>query len=405
MSAAEPLGRSAATGVELDVVDVRFTVGASAGYEVMVGAGALDELPRLLREYCPAHRYVVIADANVAELYGDRVVALASQVGVDVDLLTFPAGETNKTRETWARLSDEMLVLGVGRDAAVLALGGGVTGDLAGFVAATYLRGLPLVQLPTSLLAMIDSSVGGKTGVDTPAGKNLVGAFHQPAFVLADVETVRTLPAREVRAGLAEAVKHGAIADREYFEWIAAAAGRVGELEPAAISELIARSVRIKAAVVSADEREGGLRKTLNFGHTLGHAFEALSRFELLHGEAIAIGMVAEARLGEIVGVTRAGTAERLRTVMEMLGLPTAIPANFEAEAILALTRVDKKARAGRVEYALIEEIGVASRGGGGYGVVVGDGEVVTVVNRPLPPTSPSSGRRSSPAAPSPPRP
>lgn len=344
-------------------VPVRVPPGPAADYEVRVGAGVWAELPALLRERCPAHRYALIADDRVAALYGERILGLLGGAGLRADLLAFPAGEASKSRERWGALSDAMLAAGLGRDAAVLALGGGVAGDLAGFVAATYMRGLPVVQLPTSLLAMIDSSVGGKTGIDTPAGKNLLGAFHPPRLVLADVDALRTLPAAELRAGLAEAIKHGAIADAAYLERIEASLDAVLAAEPAATVPLIGRSVEIKADVVARDEREAGPRKTLNFGHTLGHAVEAASQFRLLHGEAVAIGMVAEARLGERIGVSAGGTARRLQGVLRRAGLPVEIPPDLDRNRILTLTRADKKARGGAVEYALVRRIGKAGWG------------------------------------------
>lgn len=342
-------------------------------YEVRIGPGQIDGLAEQLREACPAHRYAVIADSRVADLYGDRVVQAAAAGGARVDLFRFPEGEANKNREQWAAVSDAMLAAGLGRDAAVIALGGGVTGDLAGFVAASYLRGLPMVQMPTTILAMIDSSVGGKTGVDTPAGKNLIGAFHQPMRVLADTDTLKTLPLEQIRSGIAEGVKHGAISDAAYFRRTVEQAGNLLRLDPGAVTDFLRRSVEIKAAVVAADEREGGVRKTLNFGHTIGHAVEAISEFQLLHGEAVSIGMVAEARLGERMGVTRKGAAAELAGALAGFGLPTAIPEAYSAEAVLAFTRLDKKARQGRVEYALIEDIGVASPGTGSYGLPVED--------------------------------
>lgn len=360
-------------------VEVSFANSATArGYSIHIGGGTLATLGARLAAECPAHRYIVIADSRVAGLYGQQVIDACGDV--PVDLLAFPEGEAHKNREQWADLSDRMLVAGVGRDAAVLALGGGVTGDLAGFVAATYLRGLPLVQLPTSLLAMIDSSVGGKTGVDTDAGKNLIGAFHQPTFVLADVSLLRTLAPEHLRSGLAEAIKHGAISDADYFDWIAERTREILGLDDEAVTRLVERSVAIKAAVVSADEREGGLRKTLNFGHTLGHAIEAASDFGLLHGEAIAIGMIAEARLGEALGVTATGTAYRLTELIDAAGLPTSIPAELDPGRILELTRVDKKARGGQVEYALIERVGAASRGTGSWGQPVDDEAVAEAI-------------------------
>jgi 3-dehydroquinate synthase len=255
-----------------------------------------------------------------------------------------------------------------------------VTGDLAGFVAATYMRGLPLVQLPTSLLAMIDSSVGGKTGVDTPAGKNLVGAFLQPAVVIADTATLSTLPIRELRAGMVEAVKHGAIADASYFESIANDLPALLALDAEKTAGLVLRSVEIKAQVVGLDEREGGQRKMLNFGHTIGHAVEALSGFQLLHGEAIAIGMVVEAALGESIGVTEPGSEEALRELLQRLGMPVTLPPEMNPEGVLAAARSDKKARKGRVEYSLIERIGAASAADGGWAWPVEDAVVLEVL-------------------------
>lgn len=350
-------------------------------YEVRIGDGLLDHLAEHLAAACPAHRYAVIADDRVAGLYAERVLAGAGATGSRVNLFTFPAGEASKTRATWADLSDAMLDAGLGRDAAVLALGGGVVGDLAGFVAATFLRGVPLVQIPTTMLAMIDSSVGGKTGVDTRAGKNLIGSFHQPRRVIADTATLATLPPQEVRSGLAEAIKHGAIADAAYFEETEAAGRAILALDADALARLVARSVEIKAAVVGADEREAGLRKILNFGHTIGHAVEAASRFALLHGEAIAIGMVVEAVIGEAIGTTEPGTARTLERVLGRFGLPTTIPSGLAREGILELTRLDKKARRGKVEYALLERIGAVSPGTGSYGVAVEDEAVLAALS------------------------
>jgi 3-dehydroquinate synthase len=353
---------------------------SARAYEVLIGDGLLRDLPSLLAAACPAHRYVLISDDRVAPLHASAAENSLRGAGATVDIFTFPAGEANKSRETWSRLSDAMFAEGVGRDAAVLALGGGVTGDLAGFVAATYMRGLPLVHLPTSLLAMIDSSVGGKTGVDTPAGKNLVGAFLQPAVVIADTATLATLPIRELRAGMVEAVKHGAIADASYFESIANDLSSLLALDAEKTAGLVLRSVEIKAQVVGLDEREGGQRKMLNFGHTIGHAVEALSGFQLLHGEAIAIGMVVEAALGESIGVTEPGTSEALRELLQRLGMPVTLPAEMNPEGVLAATRSDKKARKGRAEYSLIERIGTASAADGAWAWPVEDAVVLEVL-------------------------
>lgn len=336
---------------------------AGTGYEVLVGGGLFGALPSILSRFCAAQRYAVITDDRVAELYALKLSRSLHAAGSRTDVFVFSAGEVNKTRETWATVSDAMLEAGLGRDTALIAFGGGVPGDLGGFVAATYMRGLPLVQVPTTLLAMIDASVGGKTGVDTPMGKNLVGAFHQPRAVVIDPLLLHTLPEVHIRAGLAEAVKHGAIADEEYLGWIEQSAPDLLAGDVDALTRLIIRSVEIKSEIVSSDEREEGRRKLLNFGHTVGHAVEALSGYSMLHGEAVSVGMVEEARIGERMGVTAPGTANRLRKVLSGLGLPTAVPIELDTARVVEWTRSDKKARNGRVEYALIGRLGAGSPG------------------------------------------
>ena len=353
----------------------------SRGYEVLVGSGLFGSLATVLSRFCPAHRYAVVTDDRVAELYAVRLSRMLHGAGYRTDVFAFTAGEEQKTRETWSLVSDAMLESGCGRDTALIAFGGGVPGDLGGFVAATYMRGLPFVQVPTSLLAMIDASVGGKTGVDTPAGKNLVGAFHQPHCVVIDPELLQTLPDAHLRAGMAEAVKHGAIADAEYLEWIDQESDRLLAGDPQALSRLIVRSVEIKAEIVAKDEKESGPRKLLNFGHTIAHAIEALSDYSMLHGEAVAVGMVEEARIGERSGVTAPGTSARLRKLLTKLGLPTSLPIDFGAEQVIDRTRTDKKARNGRVEYALIQEVGTPVIGKEGrWGHPVADETVAEVL-------------------------
>jgi 3-dehydroquinate synthase len=318
-------------------------------------------LPRLLADHCPATRFAIITDTQVAALHAEAVRAALS-ARTDVLVATFPAGEKSKTRETWAALSDRLLEAGMGRDAAILALGGGVVGDVAGFVAATYLRGIPYVQLPTTLLAMIDSSVGGKTGVDTTAGKNLVGAFHQPRLVVADVATLKTLPSAHLAAGLAEALKHGAIADRPYFERLVAARDRLMDRDVGELASAVTESVRIKVLVVLGDEREQGRRSILNFGHTVGHAIETASGYSLLHGEAIAIGMVVEASIGVQLGVTDRGDAHALTSALEQFGLPVSVPAGMDHDHLLDAMGHDKKARAGVIRLSLISKLGYPAK-------------------------------------------
>lgn len=326
---------------------------------MLIEAGLRHRIPDLLQAHAPAHRYAVISDSNVAPLYGEEAVASCRGTGLTADLFTFPAGEEHKTRRQWSILTDLLLEAGLGRDAAVVAVGGGVTGDLAGFVAATFLRGVPMVQVPTSLVAMVDASVGGKTGVDVRAGKNLVGAFHPPRVVLVDPETVATLPVRERAEGLAEAVKHGAVADEEYFEDLVGRSERLLSGDSEAVRSAVLRSVQIKAGIVSEDEREEGIRQILNFGHTYGHALEAASGYRVGHGTAVAAGMVLEARLGERAGITEAGTARRLEDALRGFGLGRVPRPDGGTPAVLRHLAADKKARAGESRFVLLTRLGV----------------------------------------------
>ena len=331
-----------------------------ASYDILIGSGLVHQLDKILPEYCPAAAYALISDEHVGKSYGEPLATALTEAGVHVELFTFPAGEWSKTRDTWASLSDRMLAAHLGRDSAVIALGGGVVNDLAGFVAATYLRGVPLVQVPTSLLAMIDSSIGGKTGVDVPAGKNLLGAFHQPRVVVADPELLGSLSSVQLAAGLAEAVKHGVIADAEYFAFLEAEYAAIFAKHAPALERVVRRSVEIKAAVVGQDEREKGKRAILNFGHTVGHAIEATSKYEVLHGEAVAIGMVYEGRVAETLGIAAAGTSQRIRAVLERLHLPVERPDASHVDDLIAAMRADKKVRAGEIRLALPRAIGTA---------------------------------------------
>jgi len=337
------------------VVHVRCT---GRSYPVLIGHDILDGLAALLKEHAPAARYALIADENVANLYASDVTQALQASGLLVTRHTFSAGEPSKNRDEWARLSDELTDAGVGRDGVVIALGGGVTGDLAGFVAATFMRGIGVVQVPTSLVAMVDASVGGKTGVDTPAGKNLVGAFHPPQFVAIDPGVARTLPRRQRAEGLVEAVKHGAIVDRDYLDQIEGLLPEALDGDAEAIRTVVTGSVMIKARIVSEDENEAGLRQVLNFGHTIGHGLEAASDFELSHGVAVGLGMILEARLGERLGVTKSGTESRLTNVLRRLGVPLELPDRLDKDRILRFISRDKKARDGVPRYVLLEQIG-----------------------------------------------
>ncbi len=332
--------------------------GWARGYPIRVGNGIRRSLPSLISGYVKAHRYAVMADERVAALYGREISEGLNRGGKKALLFTFPPGEGSKSREEWARLTDAMLEAGFGRDCAVVAVGGGVTGDLAGFVAATFMRGVPFVQVPTSLVAMIDSSVGGKTGVDVPSGKNLVGAFHPPRLVVVDPEVAVTLPRSERAQGLAEAVKHGAILDPVYLADLETNIPCVMNGEVGATGRVVVRSIEIKAGVVSKDERESGLRKILNFGHTLGHAVETAAGYALPHGSCVALGMVLEARVGEQLGITRKGTSETVARMVGLLELPSELPPGLDPQRVLKLTHSDERGRKGRPRYVLLAELG-----------------------------------------------
>lgn len=346
--------------------DVRIEVGSGAGtYPVLIRPGLLDDLPGLLSEYAPARRYAVISDDRVAPLYGEAAVERCRAQGLEADLLTFPEGEAHKTRKSWSILTDTMLAARFGRDSVVVAIGGGVTGDLAGFVAATFLRGVPVVQVPTSLVAMIDASVGGKTGVDAKAGKNLVGAFHPPRAVLADPLTIGTLPEEERAQGLAEALKHGAILDEDYFEGLVDEADALMAGRTSSVLAAVVRSVELKAAVVSADEREAGRREILNFGHTYGHALESAAEYRFGHGSAVAVGMILEARLGERMGITESGTAERLEAGLRPFGLGGEELTGLSLSQVMGFLGADKKVRSGSGRFVLLQRLGQLAGDGG----------------------------------------
>ena len=349
-------------------------------YPVTVEPGSLSRLGEFVRGKTSAHRYAVITDTNVAPLYGSIA---AEALGIDQgDVLVFPAGESSKTRGTWGWVTDELIARGFGRDSAVVSLGGGVVVDLAGFVAATYMRGIPIVHVPTTLLAMIDASIGGKTGVDTHFGKNLVGAFHQPSAVLVDPQVLDSLPLSELRTGFAEALKHGAIADRVYFDSVVRAIPEVLYDEQAgdSLTGLIVGSIEIKAGIVGRDELEAGVRKTLNFGHTIAHAVEMLSGYSMAHGEAVSIGMTLESRIAERLGIAVSGTERELQDALRSAGLPVTLPDGMDADRMLEVMRSDKKARAGSVQYALPRAIGEMAGADSGWTVRVDEAIVREVL-------------------------
>lgn len=333
----------------------RFHVrGMGAGYDVLVQPGGLHDLGRLLQERGLAGPVALVSDEQVAGFWLKTAVTSLAAAGYAVHPVLIPPGEAHKTLATVNHLWDAFLQAGLERSSTVVALGGGVVGDLAGFAAATFLRGVNWVGVPTSLLAMVDASVGGKTGADLPQGKNLIGAFHPPRLVLADPDTLHTLPLEERRSGMAEVVKHGVIGDPELFALCAKGETAVAQDWP----ELVRRAMAVKIRIIQADPFEKGQRAALNLGHTIGHAVELVSGFRLRHGEAVAIGMVVEAQFAVQIGLAEKGLAEQLAAVLAGLGLPVAIPAELDRRAIIRAVGVDKKRKDGQVKFALPRQVG-----------------------------------------------
>ena len=330
---------------------------ADRAYPILIGDGLLSDAAVLSRQI-KARDLLLVSNTTVAPLYADRVRAALTDRRV-VELL-LPDGEQYKNLQHVSRVLDVLIANAFGRDCQVLALGGGVVGDLAGFAASCYQRGVAFVQLPTTLLAQVDSSVGGKTGVNHPGGKNMIGAFHQPAVVIADTATLATLPPRELRAGLAEVVKYGLIFDPKFLAWIEDNVDALLKLDPSALAHAIHRSCELKADVVRRDERESGDRALLNLGHTFGHAIETATGYtEWLHGEAVAAGMVIAADMSARLGLLKDADVRRVRTLLERIGLPVE-PPRFGAQRALDCMRVDKKVKAGRIRLVLLEKLGAA---------------------------------------------
>ncbi|MEO6029033.1 MAG: 3-dehydroquinate synthase [Candidatus Binatia bacterium] len=340
----------------MEVVNVEL---GERAYPIYVGSGCLGDVGTRLAETRCGKRVAVVTNSTIAKFYlGPTVTALAA-AGFDPAIIQIPDGEEHKNLAWLAFVYDRLIDAGIDRGGAVVALGGGVVGDLTGFAAATYLRGVACVQVPTTLLAQIDASIGGKTGINHSAGKNLLGAFKQPRFVLADVDCLRTLPRREFVAGLAEVIKTGAILDADLFALLEAELPAILRQDRDLMVRIVRASCQLKALVVSEDETEGGYRAILNFGHTIGHAIENLTDYTtFLHGEAVAIGMVAAVRVSHRLGLCDADTVSRLTHLIERCGLPVEIPGDLGREAIAIAMRTDKKALSGSIKFICLESIG-----------------------------------------------
>jgi 3-dehydroquinate synthase len=326
-------------------------------YPILIGRGLIEDAEALER-HIPARDIVLVSNVTVAPLYAKKLArSLASKRIVEIDL---PDGEQHKTLSTVSRILDVMVANRLGRDCAVIALGGGVVGDMAGFAAASYQRGVAYVQIPTTLLSQVDSSVGGKTGVNHPGGKNLIGAFHQPIAVIADTSTLDSLPPRELRAGLAEVIKYGLIRDSAFFDWLELNLDRLLNRDPDALAYAIARSCEIKAEIVGRDEREQGERALLNLGHTFGHAIESATGYKTwLHGEAVGAGMLMAAAMSHECGEMRPEDVDRLRNMLKKTGLPVAAK-EVSIDTALENMQIDKKVKSGRIRLVLLRGIGTS---------------------------------------------
>ncbi|MGB3212713.1 MAG: 3-dehydroquinate synthase [Desulforhopalus sp.] len=327
-------------------------------YPILIEKGCLQKVGGDLLNRNIAKRYGVVADDLVADLYGDVVMESLRTAGIQAELLSFPNGEANKTLQTIGDLAGKLARLGFDRKDALIGLGGGVTGDITGFLASSYMRGIPFVQIPTTLLAQVDSSVGGKTGVDIPEGKNLVGSFYQPQAVYIDIAVLGTLPRKELLGGLAEVIKYGVIRDADFFQFLLDDRQEILNLEPESIKKTVHVCCRIKSEVVAEDEREGGIRRILNYGHTIGHAVEGASDYTLIHGFAVSIGMVAAAKLAVINGHFSQENYSRIVDILESYELPVEVPKELDRARIKRYLLADKKTVGGKVFYVLPTKIG-----------------------------------------------
>lgn len=344
-------------------VQLKKTVDES--YDVIISRGCVKHLPNHLNSLGAFSSYVIITDRRVRRLFGDNLAAILKRRQPRTFVLDFPAGEKSKTQATKSRLEGEMLKNHCGRDSLIIALGGGVVGDIAGFIAATYMRGIPYVQVPTTLLGMVDSSLGGKTGVDTPQGKNLIGAFHQPKKVFIDLDLLKNLPAPQVLNGFYEIVKMSITSNRQLFSFAENHLADVKMGSLAALERLIVDGLKIKARVVEKDEKENGDRMILNFGHTIGHALEQLSGYKLMHGEAVALGVIVEAKISQQEGLLHVSEFNRIKALMVKSGLDLLALKKWTPTQVIASARKDKKTRGGKLRVVLIEGIGKLHRRNG----------------------------------------
>ncbi len=337
----------------------------SASYEICIGNNIGDRIEMIITKNNCASRYVVVTDSNVSALHGERFLTTLKSMGLTVDMIEIPEGEASKNINTVLDIAKKLIKMGIDRKAALIALGGGVVGDIVGFVAAIYMRGIPYYQIPTTLLAQVDSSIGGKTAIDLPEGKNLLGTFYQPKEVFIDLSFLDTLPSREFKNGMAEIIKYGIIDDTELFSLLESEAKAIMDRDMAILSSIIGKSCRIKKNIIEIDEKETGLRRILNFGHTIGHAIEAQSDYSISHGDGVSIGMIAAARISEKLKHLSGQDREKIENLITTYDLPCRIPRSIGTKGIVSQLKVDKKKEGDTVKFVLLKKLGMPFVNGG----------------------------------------
>ncbi len=337
----------------------------SNSYEICVGHDIIDRIGLIIAKNHPASRYIIVTDSNVSALHGESVVGKLRAMGLNVDMIEFPAGEASKNISTALDIVEKMLKIGADRKSTLLALGGGVVGDMTGLIASLYMRSLSYIQIPTTLMAQVDSSIGGKTAVDLPEGKNLLGTFHQPRGVFVDLKFLETLPDNEFNNGMVEVIKYGIIEDAGFFRFLEEHMDRIRMRQTDVLERIVENSCRIKKGIVEIDEKEDGLRRVLNFGHTIGHAVEAASEYMLSHGEAVALGMIAAVRISERLHDLSADDRMRIERLIKSAGLSDHIPQTIALEKILSRLKMDKKKDGSTIHFVLLRKIGMPFINGG----------------------------------------
>ena len=344
---------------DMRTVKVNLDKKCLSSYDIRIGKDILDRMPLLIAKNHKAGHYAVITDDCVGSLHAKIFLAALKEIGLNASLIEFPAGESSKNFNTVLDLAGKLMASGSDRETCLIALGGGVVGDVVGFIASIFMRGVDYIQIPTTLVAQVDSSIGGKTGIDLSFGKNLVGTFYQPCAVFVNLGFLETLPEKEFNNGLAEVIKYGIIDDEKMFRTLEDNMNAVKSKDPKLMLGIVENCCQIKKSVVEIDEKEHGLRRILNFGHTLGHALETISRYNITHGEGVALGMIAAARISEKMGYLENDATKRIESLIRLTGLPVKIPKSLDGEKIIAQLKMDKKKKGDIVHFVLLKKIGM----------------------------------------------